>query len=428
MSEIWFDVPTNTLLAGESQEMMARIEEVDPGNVIPLHDLLTMDQLPLDTREITKQSPQNWSREDCIALGATTLELISHPAQSQRPSLTRDMLLRLHTLGLGPLPRSFIGTGRLFSTLDDYRAEIGAPLTRKPHNRFAKWSTQDYIDYAARLEADLQRKPKEIDYERRAKEDPEAPSYPIIRQAVKGGLRMLHEHLGYVNTRTWDPEDYIEFGVKFITANGQELLSYTGINALSARKRGPGYTSIIETFGSWAHYRKQVFKEYGVQAIRHAQEHDQKIKEYTRLIKTGVLPPEYANLPEDKLLVYGGRHKLLVQLAHSMGADRRKSTAEVYSMQRFVSILLTAEESRNLTIGRIELEASILGIYDDLWPMDQYKEHLKVTPEEVANIRACYIAAKRSRTRNYKTPAQVAWVQVINPRGGDGQQANHEAK
>ena len=54
--------------------------------------------------------------------------------------------------------------------------------------------------------------------------------------------------------------------------------------------------------------------------------------------------------------------------------------------QYFVSHLLRA--NRKLTVADIEVEASVAGVHDDIWPMDSYKQHLRVTPEEIDAVRS----------------------------------------
>jgi hypothetical protein len=318
-------------------------------------------------------------------------------ADPDNPSarITLKVLRRLYYLGLGPRPNDVFGPQKEFSTLRDFREEFGDKVGYS-RGRFEAWTLKDFVNHAAAVERVVGGKPEFTDFERYARAHPGAPSRDIIQDRLAGGISELIEHLGYANARRWTEDDYLDFGVKFIEVNGKDLFGAAGIFALSAKRRGPGYGSIIRRFGLWDAYKDQVLQEYKERSSTLEQERAAKLARYRTMIGNQELPPEYGSLSDDQLLLYGGRFVLSVRVAPSMEVERRKSAAAATS-HHYLKALLKAGAKHGLTAADVELEASILNVYDDLWPIDHHKTYLKVTPEEVTLAAARRAKAKRRK-------------------------------
>jgi hypothetical protein len=393
MAETWFDTRFGELLIGEAA-YQGRVDGSFPGDIVPLGDLLLADEFPVDRHEFRSAAPAEWSKEDTIALGASTLRLLREVGHEGL--LTKEILLRLYHLGVGFSPDQFIGTGKVFPSVQGYRNEVGDGRGRSP-GQFQTWTTEDFVAHAAKVEAAAGGRPKKRDYIQFAAQNRDAPSIHIISRHVPGGISTLHEHLGYANTKTWTEDDFITFGGRFIEVNGLSFFSNLGIVALSAKGRGPGYASIIERFGTWNSYKEQVFSEYREQLAAREAERQAKLENYRALIAGGDLPAGYADLPDDVLLRYGAHYRVSLQLVPALKRGRRLHIIE-YTTPGFVKALIGCSKTI-LTAGDIELEASILDVYEDLWPMTQYKTHLKVTEEEITQTTGRRDEVRRRRLR-----------------------------
>ncbi len=400
MNEVALEAQLSELLPGK-EDIVERLQDE------ALPNLLTADDFPTNGHNVAKQPGTEWTGAQYAALGAATLDLLER-AGYERMINTR-MLNRLYALGIAPLVRYFIGENRAFPTMQDYRATIGAAeVGYSTRGKFGSWTTSDYVAYAAVLEREVGGKPRAADYDRRSREDRNAPTISVLSGFFKGGVSELNEHLGYCNTKSWDQDDYVDFGAKYVEVNGAELLKHGGILVLSGQRRGPGYASIVRKFGSWDAYKTRVLAEYEERTQHTKQERAAKLSRYQTMLQAGALPAAYAKLSEDELLLYGGRHLVAQRAVPGAASYHRQNAAEAKSSQGFINALLRASQDNELTVGRIELEASVLGVYDDLWPMDQYKQFLRVTPEDIAEVNSRRNASHRawyhsSRSDNNQT-------------------------
>jgi len=393
MNQVWSDTRLGETLVGEAV-VVPSLEVSQPGDVLRLGQLLIVDEFTVARQEHEGPS-RKWTRDELITLGSTVVNLLEKSGTG-RP-ITKKMLEGLYSLGIGPQPENYLGTGKMFPTVQDFRDEIGAGKGYS-RGRFETWTTEDFVGYGARVEHAIGRKPNQLDYRRFAEDHPEAPSVHIITSRLRGGLSELNERLGYPNTKTWTEDDYIDFGVRFIEVNGSELFKHGAILALSARRRGPGYASILRKFDSWDHYKTLVMGEYEERTLVHEEERNSKLKCYRAMIDRQELPGEYAVLSDDQLLVYCARHALSLRVAPDMSRSRRRAAVEAKSTSKYVKALLDAPGTDSLAVGEVELEASILGVYDDLWPMDGYKGYIKVTREEIDDV----LKRRRATVRRWR--------------------------
>lgn len=395
MSEVWFDTRLGEQLIGE-EAVMQRLQEAGPGEVVPLQDLLLGDDFPIGGREFRKQPSAAWTCEDFVALGSATLELFESTG-NERILRTRT-LNRLQKLGIGPLLNTFIGTGKDFETMQDYNEAIGAAeVGYSTRGKFSNWTTADFVAYAASVEREVGGKPREEDYRQRARHDRDAPTVGVLYASFTGRINELNEHLGYCNVKSWDEDDYIDFGAKCIEVNGLAMFKHSTIAVLSARRRGPGYVAIMRKFGNWNNYRTQVVAEYEERTAASQQVRTEKLARYKALTESSGLPQEYSELPDDKLLFYAGRYLVALAVAPTIRSEQLGRVLRRRSSRSFVNSLLRVSNNPRLTAGHIEITASTLGVYDDLWPMDQYKEYLRVTPQDIAAVNERRNATRRKQ-------------------------------
>jgi hypothetical protein len=266
----------------------------------------------------------------------------------------------------------------------------------------------DYVAHARKVELAVGGKPRPEDYDTYAKSDPRAPRHYYMK-LVRGGIRNLNEQLGYPNLQTWDHDEYIDFGAKFVEVNGADLLTTTAFDVLHASGRGPGRRLIRKKFGGWETYKEKVLEAAAERSETLEMDRTAKLESYKKLIEKGALPEGFASLDEDELLHRAARHMLIDKINKIVGEcmppGRHARALTVSTMRGFVFMLLRQGEGVGLTAGRIELEASLLGVYDDLWPADQYKTYLKVDSEQLsASIAANTERVRRNRAVKREQP------------------------
>ncbi|HEU4914056.1 MAG TPA: hypothetical protein VFT16_01430 [Candidatus Saccharimonadales bacterium] len=409
MQEVWFDTRLGEQLIGEDAALQ-RLQESSPGDVAPLQELLLSDDFPVATREFRKQVSSQWSREDFVALGSAMLNLFESTGYDC--VITTRVLNRLQKLGIGPLLRTFIGKGKDFETMQDYRQAVGTnEVGYSTRGKFDSWTTSDYIRYAASLERQIGGKPRMPDYERRSREDRNAPTISVLTGFFTGGISELNEHLGYCNTKSWSADDYIDFGAKYVEVNGPDMFKHGGIMVLSGRRRGPGYAAIMRQFGTWKNYKSQVLAEHEERSMAAKEDRREKLARYQAMINNGQLPEDYSKLSDDQLLFCGARHLVARRVAPGISASNLQVAIQAKASRIFVRNLIRYSHLPNLTAGSIELEAALLGVYDDLWPTDRYKKYLRVSQHEIDVANARRNATKRdwwSRTRTHSNPNEPA--------------------
>lgn len=397
MSKIYFDLRDGAMLIGDAA-ITPRLEQSGIGDVIPLAELLRAEEV---SREYARQSRGAWTNEDFLALGRVAFDLLRQLYPGTGVTLENRDMERMYELGIGPDPAKMVGKKRGIKSYEDIRTEIGAPPGYKPRGMFDDWTLADYVRYAAEVEAAVGGKPRPEDYDAYARRHRDKPPLHVVKK-IRGGIKSLNERIGYPNFQTWEPEEYVDFGVKFIEVNGLDLFTSTAFEVLHKRRRGPRYLLIRKKFDSWPSYKSLVLEAAAEQAEAQKFDREAKLQKYESLIEDGALPRGGKDLSERDLLVWGARHMLISALfGCKIRSAHRKAALSAKTNRTFVHALLEADATQSLHIGRIELEASIIGVYDDLWPMDQYKQYLRVSAEELATRKAD-AAEKMRQYRNCK--------------------------
>jgi hypothetical protein len=397
MTKFWINIESHALTIGES-EAAIQMERCGAA-LIPLVDFVERPDFSAETRPDTV-GVSEWTPTDYVQHGHWIKALAEDRRGSSGPtqpllSNLEGTLDRLHTLGLGP---SDYRVRRRFRTMPLYREACGLPATNhlnKRQTRFSSWSTSNFVEYARELQRSLDgRLPERPDYAAAAKGG-RGPSPTLIGTRV-GGLGILRELLGYPNAaRNWDREDYLDWGVRVMEANQRvgfiALLSVV----LSKRRQGPSDRTIATHFGGWEMFRLEVLQE---QAARQ-QQRAEKIAGYRSQIAEEKLPPHYAKLTDDKLIAAGARFHLAQRLTR---LPLKSLPGIPRDADEFITLLTSLNPS--LTPGKIESEAVLLDVFDDIWPMSNISVGFKVSGKELERERSAKRRGLRQLRRRRGVP------------------------
>jgi hypothetical protein len=372
MAETWFDLRNGELLIGDPA-IGIRLEQSGPGDVVNVRNLLLDKQFTAKKEDFEQVDGATWQRDDLLNLGNFVLQQITEEQTPERP-ITTNHIRRLYILGLSPAPYYF---EREFGTFSGFKQEVGSPIGYD-RARYKDWDRTDIVNYVKRVAAALpegQLRVTKKDLDAYASQG-DGPGYALIYQRIGGGVRQLNEHLGYPDFTIWDKEDYIAYGVRVIVANGATIFNARAMDTLAMRKRGPYVQTIISHFGSWNNYKYQVIDSHQ-QGI---EKREEKLGHYRERVAIGELPASFSKFDESKLLRSAARYDVL--RACKLRFSEKRLTELSASSANIIREVTTTHP--DITAGHIEMIASSYDVYDDIWPIEDYREYLKITPEEVS--------------------------------------------
>ncbi len=372
MSEFWFDTRDGALLIGR-EAAIPRLNEAG-SDVLPLAEILEAEEFPYGIHEYDKTEVEDWTKEDYINYGRWVLNIIKTEEELQ--PITRRHIVRLYQLGLGPRHTHMLEACQA-KTWWELRREVGSPPGHDI-GRFLEWTLQDFVNYARSLEAELKRKPTELDYAQ-ASIKRDGPTPRIIDSRLPGGVGYLNENLGYPNIHNWTKDDYVSWGAKVIKANGGRTITSQFPKILSKRKRGPSDRTIYNHFGNWDNFITQAEEEF-IQLEQEARtSRVSKLKHYTEMVKDGTLPTEFSNLDEEQLIQGAAKYLVVSKCAPDLSSYQKLVISQ--RQHTYVEALMNAKEG--LTAGKIEIIAISLEVFDDIWPMKEDLSYLYISDEEL---------------------------------------------
>ncbi len=393
----FFALQQEVLQAGHP-DIQEVLQAEHPG-VAPIAELLVTPHFPYATGDFEWPRGQTMSRDEYINYGRWVVTILDAlpPEQTIHLHLRAEHLKRMHTLGLGPrydLIASELGK------ISEIRRAIGVN-PGDTINQYDDWSQADYVAYAAKLAQEVRRRPTRRDYTERYQAG-EGPSYAAIARYA-GGIRTLHELIGYPDITSWEDDNYIDWGIEVLRANGGldgEDLTSPILATLSKLKRGPSVSQIAKRFLSIATFQDLVTERLETNRMDRERTQKQWAAAYDKFVLSGALTP--ANRPSDQpMLDYDKAvHAMRYRLA---ALSIREAKREVYdAIAKSNDPISTAIRARKnaATVAEIETTAAGLGIYAWLWPPQIIKEY-RAPEAEVAKERA-RTSGNESARRKYR--------------------------
>jgi hypothetical protein len=391
----FFDLQAGKLLIGDAA-VHAFIEcGGNPYDIVPLHEVLKNPTYSARAGDYDLLDTGQWSLQDYLSYGHW-LESILNTEGRAKTGLTERSLIQSYYHGLGP-SISKITAAMRFGSLTTYYSQLEV-VPKYTAREYDEWGTSDFATYVENTFLDLLNSgarhgsgssiAKVI--RARAKRG-EGPSLQIINH--RGGrIMQLLGSRGYADSRGWNEEEYIEWGVKFMFANGGTVPSTPALEYLAKSRRAPRAKTITAKFGSMPKFQQRVAELYREDAQRHAQDTLEKTALLSDELACGILPPEFldADLTDTEKLSIRAKNIVLADLLPDLETTARFRLASQDS-DRFTQII--QRKRPELSAGHIEETALLRNVFDDIWPFDDnYKVYLKV-PEEVNNPRNLKVKA-----------------------------------
>jgi hypothetical protein len=377
-----FDLTTGQLLVGEDAVATHFESGGNPMDVIPLDQLLLDQQNTVRSDSFEHLDVDDWTIDDYLSYGAWLDNVLKKEGQT-KSALSERLLTRSYYYGLGPGVQRFKADIR-FGSLGEYYKELGT-VPKYERGIYDSWTRADFADYVEGIYLELTAaSDQEGGYAvsiaeelRRREKLGEGPSVWVIYNRA-GRIMHLLDLKGYADIVHWDDQDYVDWGVKFMFANEGKLPNTPSVNELAKTRRAPTARSIFNNFGSMVDFQERVMLQYEDEVVRRESARKNRFDEITRELSYGELP---ASLIEeaamDAMFAAAGKYRVVHQLLPDLDEQRKISLARAKIPDDFVKRIRAIDPL--ITAGAIEESALVSGVFDDIWPMDEYMNYLRVS-------------------------------------------------
>ncbi len=399
--ELWGEVPVHFVLAdGQllhgTDAYNSFLASGEPPEAAPQLGCLIVDrEIAIDRGAYGRLDTGGFEVDDLVRWGKWLSSLL--PAESNRKALNRDDILRSYYLAVGPSitrlvsPDAFGSLGQFYSSIELQNTHrIGL------HDNLTNGELEAYI---ARRARNHRGKPTYRYLNEHASHKPDDPSGRVINRISPRKLSTLHEERGFVDARKMDFNDLINWGVKFKIANQGATIYKAYLGHFSALRRGPGYRAIYNKVGPVPFYDKLVSEAYDAHILAHEADLEALMARVNEGLSTGNLPEQYfvdGMTDEDKLAL-AARFWIVSYFTDDVPPGEKHHVARLSSTKGFIKALTTYLPT--LSKGNVELAAIELGVYELLWPFNEFMKYLKL-PEEIRNPDA---EARSLRDKRFQT-------------------------
>lgn len=344
-----------------------------------LPDLITDTELEPDGYRFHPLEYTKWERSDFTNYGRWINALLK--TSSRRNVLKRTNLIKANMLGLGPGIGSIVSE---FGSLAAYYGELRLPKTNK-RSLFDGMSIEDFVSHIRRIATDVKKKPTEKILWNRIKKGRIEPSPRVIERRV-GSLSKLLELAGYPNIKSWKSADYIDWGIKFMLSNEGRLPSARQMTKLCKLYRGPGRSAVERHFGSIKVYQGLLEPAFFSRQQQIEVERLEKLERIKSAIANQEVPKELfgdvkgSDVSEQETIV---RYARYVVADHLLGDNFSVSKLSIATMNNLTVrkigfVRAIAKTNDAITAGDIESAALYLGVFNDIWPIDDYLKDLRI--------------------------------------------------
>lgn len=374
-SRMFFDLVSQQVIIGD-RELAVSVASGDTPDMLTVGQILASDQ-PLPPRSTAPYGYKHWSKETAIDYVKWLVK--EHRDWSTSPTtLNSKLISRGQKLGMGPSPSWFQAK---FGSLAVMYAEARLNHVHKV-GLFDDWTLFDFADYLRDVGKKLGRPPTREDIKLSALRNPNKPSHNIIYERFKdrGGFRGAKELAGFLDIEGWERDDYVNWGVRFMKANNGWTPTSRNMVHFSLRKLGPSDKVTSNKFGSIANYQAAVIEAYE----KYLAEKRQSLRQIHDDIEAGLLPREMTELSEseDQLLLAAAKYQVMDNYFDE-GFQQSKISISIGNRcdKSFVNEVRRVNSA--ITAGDIELTASLLGVFDTIFP-DEREEALKLPADAFA--------------------------------------------
>lgn len=398
-----FDLSTGEVLVQDDADWHSE----DHPWIVPMGILLRSPDLFVepDCYFYDRVDTKDWSRAQFEAFAGWVGGVIEPPDNLSRKKVTIDTFATARRLGLGPGEYAIEGEFGNYSGLFA-AARLEGTQTAK---LFDDWDVDDAVGYLRKI-GNGSRPTKQLVMARQRK-DPNNPGYMYLHERFHdiGGFSKLLELAGYPVIKLWEKPDYISWGVKFMLANDGQIPTARATDYLSLEGKGPNSSTIYEYFDSLPAFQDEVTPRFYERRDEEAAALQEQFDHLQAELAEGALPlmlfSPFAHDPKDiafteKVVatLYGcdqpfsriiaalgeretavryAKFQVLRSLIPDMAADTKIKIVRGINMDRgFIPAI--RQKYSHITPADVESEALFLGVFDYIWPMDEYKDALKL--------------------------------------------------
>lgn len=385
--EFLFDTSSGSLLTGEDAINYHIEAGGHPDDVQPLSELLLIsdDLFPIDRKQFPKIDANNLEPIDFVSL----TKWLGHQVIPHDARFSQTVFDRAYVLGIGPSVRKLDRAGGI-STLYD-KADIRNVYKRGIYD---SWTRQDIAQYVGGI---ARKTPKTMSLRDRIDQmarDGQGPSHKVIvkRTGSMGNALILD---GLVEPNVMNRDDYVEWGVKFYLANNGLHVDSDSLDYMSPLRLSPSKGTIISNFGSIEAFRMEVVPPYQIEAKKREEQDRVKFGEIMQALNIGTLPVEVLkNATCFKEMSQAYAQFMVTQyLLPDAKPSWQISRGHVVSQKVFVDSLIRGGNG-DITAAGIEIAAENIGVFDDIWPFDEFMQTLRLPEDKRQSLRR--IAVRRS--------------------------------
>ncbi len=386
----YFDLSTGSLLVGETAYELHIESGANPADIKSIGEVVCDPSIELVRSQYEPLDTRGWSKEACISAGQRVLSFLPDTYEAYNP-LSKSVIHRAHILGFMPGVSTITASSR-FSTIPNFNRAIGLEpgLSRGIYD---SWSVQQFVDYVGKMASKVPKHRNLSGQLESLSQKGEGPSPYVIRKRL-GSLSRAINLAGYADPRSWEEQDYLDWGVRFMLANDGELPVAGVIEVLSPQRKAPSRKNIHDRFGTLSKFKTRLAEEYSAEVERQEGERKQKIDYIEEAIKNGLVPAELLEQTEpSSLLKIVGRYMVVSKLLAHLEESEKQDIATLRRTNSFSKAI--QRENAEISLGLIETTAEEIGFFDDIWPLDNYKKVLKIPPRSERLTRAPFLDAAK---------------------------------
>jgi hypothetical protein len=423
----YIDLSNGEVLAGVRQLAEYRAREPERDTIHAIGSLLRLPVSDTENVGLERLDTSDWTPERFKQYAFWIKRVVDPPDEGKR-HLSMDVFCNARNLGLGPgkdtIKTAFGSFSKLYTEMRITDVHI--------MGNFDEWDIDDFVAHVRRIGGD--RRPTAEQITAAGKKDRTKPQAAFIRARFEkiGGLSKILELAGYPVISTWEKDDYIDWGVKFMQANDGMIPTSRMMDYLSTKKIGPSGSSARSKFIKMRTFQAEVGDAYEQVVATEQGARREKLMMIDEDLQKGNTPIEVfiSGLSEAEQIRarQGGNHtrtvaylknlmgeqtmirryakyRVVTAISGQMGQEARISLVnESETMRGFVPAI---RKHSDVTPGEIEHTALILGFFDDIWPMDQHLKTLKLDSGYAEYYQRLETARKAGKARKHKNDRGV---------------------
>jgi hypothetical protein len=413
----FFDLSNGEVLQGKIDLGNYIDMGADASNIVNLGHLLRNGIPPESEVPYDRLDVSEWSDDKFRQFGRWLSKVVQPPNNLSHNHLNGNVLKNAKAIGMGPSRRDI---RKIFVTLSLFYQEIGESDAHHV-GLFKDWDLEDFVRHVKSVGGP--KRPTTSDLKAVSDRNPKHPKPDYMRTRFKqiGGLRTLFELAGYPVVDLWEKEDYIDWGVKFMEANKGIVPSSRMADYLSTKKKGPSGSSIRNYFDYIRVYQDEVKSTYQEAQLENEEVKAQKLALLVSDLRHGDVPTDifkqetevmstedpYAeqlkteNLAISKTTIArADAEDIVSNICSQIGTQeviRRYAMLKVLyetlpyvSLSTKVNLVIRSSQDTggkfiaqirhryDVNPGIIENAALTLDFFDDIWPMRQHLDSLKL--------------------------------------------------